>query len=380
MSRFLKRFLKNSKKFLTRRRELVFISDDKIVNKKIGALSTLAFTFSFLWVAFASSQYFAQLAVIKYKQQEIKNLRAINTYLGERVEYFNNNLSSVNDYLKDINAYDHFDTVDIDNVLSNTSQSTIQEEVKLSDDDVQIMLSILDTDNIVGEINKSINQRAYGLENIISTSGLSLRNVEELDVSSKGGLLAFSESNEFLGQGGPFYAKHEANKIVEHDDVLKVSATSGDFNDKVEYLSYVEKLVNTIPLSKPMKHRYRTTSTYGFRRDPFKGTKAFHSGLDFAGPIRAKIYSTSSGRVIFAGYKGAYGKYVEIDHGMGVKTTYGHMAKILVKKGDMIERGQVVGLQGNTGRSTGDHLHYEVRYNNKTYNPRYFLDSGEKLF
>lgn len=380
MFKVFRKILKKICNFFSKRREIVFISDKRIVNKKLGLFGNFICFLFISWFAVSTMQYFNHLRIIQSKKQEIENLYIVNNYLKEKVVGFRGDLERVSAYLEDINTYDHFDSVQVSNVLKVNNDFSEVSNAKLSDDDVQTLLLVLDTTNVINKINCSIQKRAKGLESIIADAGLSLRNVEELEGSNNNGLLALSESNEFLGQGGPFYTQKEVAGIGKKQSMLDAGFSPASFDDNIEYLAYVEKLVNTVPLSEPMKHRYRVTSKYGARRDPFTGRKAFHNGLDFAGPIRAKIHATSNGRVIFAGRKGAYGKYIEIDHGMGIKTTYGHLAKIMVKKGDMIERGQIVGLQGNTGRSTGDHLHYEVRYKNKTYNPRYFLNSGEELF
>lgn len=375
-----KKILKKTFNFFSKRREVVFISEKRIVNKKLGLFGNFVCFLFLSWFIVSTAQYFNHLRIIQSKKQEIKNLYTINNYLRDKVDGFRGDLERVSAYLEDINTYDHFDSVQLSNVLKIEEDFSAVANAKLSDEDMEALLLVLDTTNIINEINLSIQKRAKGLENVIANAGLSLRNVGELDSGNSDGLLALSESNEFLGRGGPFYTQKEVAGIEKDQNMLNAGFNPKSFDDNIEYLAYVEKLVNTVPLSEPMKHRYRTTSKYGTRKDPFSGRRAFHSGLDFAGPIRAKIYATSNGRVTFAGRKGAYGKYIEIDHGMGIKTTYGHLAKIMVRKGDMIERGQVIGLQGNTGRSTGDHLHYEVRYKNKTYNPKYFLNSGEELF
>ena len=98
--------------------------------------------------------------------------------------------------------------------------------------------------------------------------------------------------------------------------------------------------------------------------------------MDFVGAYRAEIYAPAPGKVVRAGRNGAYGLFVELDHGNGVTTRYGHLAKILVKRSQLLKRGDALGLQGNTGRSTGAHLHYEIRYHNKPLNPYKFIKAG----
>ena len=121
------------------------------------------------------------------------------------------------------------------------------------------------------------------------------------------------------------------------------------------------------------------TSRFGNRRDPFLGRLALHAGIDFRSPIGGEIRSTGHGKVITAGPGGGYGNMVELDHGLGFTTRYGHMSRVLVKVGDVVETGDVIGLSGNTGRSTGPHLHYEVRRYGAPVDPIRFLNTGMKL-
>jgi murein DD-endopeptidase MepM/ murein hydrolase activator NlpD len=115
------------------------------------------------------------------------------------------------------------------------------------------------------------------------------------------------------------------------------------------------------------------TSDFGQRLDPYTADRVMHAGLDIAAPHGKEVISPSDGTVVFAGLEGGYGNVIVIDHGYGIKTRYGHLAKILVKSGERIRRGHLVGAVGNTGRSTGPHLHYEVRVNGIPQNPRKFI-------
>lgn len=119
----------------------------------------------------------------------------------------------------------------------------------------------------------------------------------------------------------------------------------------------------------PCRRSTRISSRYGYRKDPFTKRRAFHPGTDFAAGYGSNVYSSMSGRVTHAGYLGGYGKLVVIRHANGYTTRYGHLSRILVRKGKYIGQGQVIGKVGNTGRSTGAHLHFEVRKNGRTQNP-----------
>ena len=115
------------------------------------------------------------------------------------------------------------------------------------------------------------------------------------------------------------------------------------------------------------------TSDFGSRLDPYTADRVMHAGMDIAAPHGKEVFAPSDGTVVFAGLEGGYGNVIVIDHGYGIKTRYGHLAKILVKAGDRVKRGGLIAAVGNTGRSTGPHLHYEVRVNGIPQNPRKFI-------
>ena len=134
-----------------------------------------------------------------------------------------------------------------------------------------------------------------------------------------------------------------------------------------------------VPSDKPVKTA-AFTSGYGVRSDPFKGRAAMHAGIDLAGPVGTPIYATADGTVSESGYhNGGYGNLVKLNHGRGIETRYGHMSAILVRAGQRVTRGQMIGRMGSTGRSTGSHLHYEVRIDSRAVNPIPFMKSSDYL-
>jgi murein DD-endopeptidase MepM/ murein hydrolase activator NlpD len=134
-----------------------------------------------------------------------------------------------------------------------------------------------------------------------------------------------------------------------------------------------------IPSEKPVKTA-EFTSAFGVRADPFRKAAAMHAGIDLAGPVGTPIYATADGTVARAGWNsGGYGNLIEIDHGRGIVTRYGHLSKMDVNPGDRVTRGQMIGRMGSTGRSTGSHLHYEVRIDDRPVNPIPFMRSTDYL-
>ena len=134
-----------------------------------------------------------------------------------------------------------------------------------------------------------------------------------------------------------------------------------------------------IPAVHPVTYELRFSSPFGMRTDPFTGQLSFHPGVDIPGPVGTPIYATANGVVEIARPDGGYGNLVEIDHGHGIETRYGHLSKILVSANEQVTRGQLIGLMGSTGRSTGSHLHYEVRIDGRPVNPVPFLQSADFL-
>ena len=141
----------------------------------------------------------------------------------------------------------------------------------------------------------------------------------------------------------------------------------------------LQQVLKTLPLTPPADHYY-VSSGFGKRRDPFTKRWEMHYGLDLAGPLKTFVRATAAGVVTYAGRKGPYGRFVEIDHGLDIRTRYAHLHKILVKKGEKIKYRQKIGMMGNTGRSTGSHVHYEVLFKGRPQDPGKFLEAGKYVF
>lgn len=143
------------------------------------------------------------------------------------------------------------------------------------------------------------------------------------------------------------------------------------YDDLIFQFDHALDIIKSVPLGPPVLGSI--TSLYGGRVDPINGEDAFHSGIDISQQTGTEITATAAGKVSAKGYSEGHGNYVILDHGKGFKTRYFHMQQSLVVKGAAVKRGQVIGLVGNTGRSTGPHLHYEILHNNKSINPLKFV-------
>jgi septal ring factor EnvC (AmiA/AmiB activator) len=146
-----------------------------------------------------------------------------------------------------------------------------------------------------------------------------------------------------------------------------------ELKDQIEEEQYRALFIPSIPPTNG-----RLSSPYGWRRDPFHGGRTFHTGIDFVSYFRAPIYATAHGTVQFADRNGGYGNQVVIDHGNGYQTSYSHLSMMTVSQGDQVERGEIIGRMGSTGRSTGVHLHYEVLLHGAQVNPAPYLTGGRR--
>ncbi len=179
------------------------------------------------------------------------------------------------------------------------------------------------------------------------------------------------------GRGGPLIKSHAMSELELKAAILELTEA---VNSRDDYMSKIEAkilqksvLKDMLPNSSPVDAAFNSSS-YGWRIDPFNGSKAFHEGLDFTANTGTNIRAAADGIVSSAERTPDYGNIVKIDHGSGLETRYAHASKLLVKAGERVVKGQIVAQVGSTGRSTGPHLHYEIRLNGNALDPRQYLD------
>jgi murein DD-endopeptidase MepM/ murein hydrolase activator NlpD len=177
-----------------------------------------------------------------------------------------------------------------------------------------------------------------------------------------------------VAMGGPY----EAADSAEAEADLRADMQFRSLFMTWKKLDSLQQGVIAIPSVQPVQH-LAFTSNFGIRTDPFRGTAAMHAGVDIPGPVGTPVYATADGIIDRAERAGGYGNMVEINHGKGIQTRYGHLSKILVAPLTRVHRGQLIALMGSTGRSTGPHLHYEVRIDGHAVNPAPFLQNADFL-
>jgi murein DD-endopeptidase MepM/ murein hydrolase activator NlpD len=173
--------------------------------------------------------------------------------------------------------------------------------------------------------------------------------------------------------GGPFVplkTRSDANVFETQLQRVNLARTQID---------RLNRILAVTPIRAPVTGEIDTTSKFGIRVDPFLGRPAMHTGVDFRGNIGDPVHATAAGTITHAGWSGGYGEMVEIDHGNGMSTRYGHLSAIDVSVGQTVKAGEIIGLLGSSGRSTGPHLHYETRVEGEAVDPERFLRAGVRL-
>jgi len=207
----------------------------------------------------------------------------------------------------------------------------------------------------IQDLTVGASQKADAIAGILNRAGVDVAQVKLSDPQD--------------AVGGPF---------VEPETTQVFDLSMNDLDSALTRLQSVRDTARKLPFANPAPG-HEITSEFGNRVDPFLGRLALHSGIDFRFDPGAPIRATGDGVVTSAGVNSGYGNMVEVDHGQGITTRYGHMSRILVNVGEKVKSGDTVGSAGSTGRSTGTHLHYEVRRDDKPIDPLHFLNAGIKL-
>lgn len=211
----------------------------------------------------------------------------------------------------------------------------------------------------LGAVEESMDSRMRRMRGVVSDLGLNLASLEAAVPRS--------------AMGGPFVpVKLTANAGPFEKQLHRINTTRAE-------MDRLNRTLALVPYRKPVIGEVEFTSGFGVRSDPFLGRPAMHTGLDFRAATGDPVRVTANGKVVSAGWSGGYGRMIEVDHGNGLSTRYGHLSEINVKVGEIVKIGQVVGLVGSTGRSTGPHLHYETRIEGEAVDPQKFLRAGVRL-
>jgi murein DD-endopeptidase MepM/ murein hydrolase activator NlpD len=356
-------------------RSIIIIADHKTghvplsVTKQLGVVAVVLGAVA--WVSFSTGNYVAAQEKIAEKDRRLASKSLENHRIESEFSLLKRDLLSMMDqggegemseyaqfildqYKNGTKAEDI--AIDVDQ-LGESKHGAIFQRIAYLEGQVDELKNRHDA--VINVIRETADNRISDLEEIVRTTGLSGKKLERRAESK------VSDKFDRDARGGPFNPLEE-QAFEDYDSLL---------ND-IRRLVVLDEVVKTLPIDEPMNN-YHISSGYGVRVDPFRKRPARHTGLDFVGRSGAPIHATSDGVVTFSGRKGAYGLMVDVDHGLQLSTRYGHMSKLLVKDGQKVKKGDILGLQGSTGRSTGAHLHYEVRFEGATFDPKTFLKAGE---
>lgn len=282
---------------------------------------------------------------------------------------------------------------DNENTILNSNKIPNEQKDKIN----PLKYSLFDSTKRNQDIPNLISKKVFNESNI-STSANSNYSADDEEkvpqpprLGAKAKSLRFlaSLNNELIQMENVF---KEINVKVNNPDLFTVNSIidneqnidpeSDDFfrnlSNRLNLLAIYKEALQNIPLKPPMQHYY-VSSSYGPRKHPVTGKYRMHHGIDLAGTWQENITVSADGTVVFAGYHGSFGKVIRIKHNYGIMTTYGHLAKINVKRGDLVIEGQVIGKMGRTGKVKGAHLHYEISVNGKSQNPAKYIKIGRNL-
>ena len=304
-----------------------------------------------------------QLTLTRSEREEIVGAR----------ERLKDKLTEIEDKMRKM-ASKNFSLSDNLNVVESDLQKALTERNQALFETTRMNRRIKELETRLTELQETEEQSVQRLTE--STIGYidTLERVVQMAGLNVNSLVKGAKSRSTKGQGGPFVA-------AKPDDLPAKQLRAGlmKLDTHLTRWEALQDVMQRMPLATPLT-AYYITSSFGKRRDPINDRWAAHYGIDFGSNFKSSVYATAPGVVTFAGWQGKYGKLVEVDHGAGLTTRYAHLHKFFVKKGDKVDFHKVIGLLGNTGRSTGAHLHYEVLYKGRAKNPMNFIRAGRYVF
>ena len=370
-------------KLIFTKRTILFVTNKKIRSVTLGPISQACAILVLILIGNLVMQTVRYDQIVGAKSNEINKLQSANEYFEEEIGEMNEKLAKINEYLNVIGGGTH----EVKAQEHQFKQPKNFKEEDLSRQDEHTLRQIKDASSKLANIQTIARGRIKKIEDAIAVTGLNLKKMPQKILREKSAEavreISLNDKKRTNAQGGPASEDASLEAIMSNkssqDEDLEKRLEKVKFTSEIDYLIVLEKVANALPLSRPMKNYY-ISSGFGTRSDPITGRGASHQGLDFVGMTKEKIISPSEGKVILAGKFSDYGNAVVIDHGFGITTRYGHLSEVKVRDGQIVKKGEVIALQGSTGRSTGQHLHYEVRYKNIPLNPKKFLEAGETLF
>ncbi len=368
----------NLAQFIFSERKLLFVTNQQIRTVRLTTTSQIVIM---LFVSWGVSSLYSSMqynSIISQKSDEISRLKSVTSYYETEFDNLNEKLDEVSNYMSSVITIKEKDEIKNTNEEQSLNLPSALKTVKISDDELRMIKKLSIASKKMDKVSTYTNSRIKKIEKILFKTGLKIGNSElALNTKNNNG----QEEGGSVAQGGPYVPleNYSAAEIALKNLSDFKLLDSAKFSDKIKRLMSLERLVKFLPLSKPINKDY-ISSSFGPRVDPITKKMAMHQGIDFVGSKSQEIFSPSTGKVIRAGKYYDYGNVVEIDHGYGITSRYGHLSKVLVDVGQIVNNGDIIGLQGSTGRSTGEHLHYEIRHKGHALNPYKFIKAGKAFF
>ena len=336
---------------------VIILSDSKIYSLRVNPFFQAFLLFSAViisaFLTYHITIYVKAQSNLQEKDHKIFIGEAINKNLTTNLRFVIGEINKINSMLNDLNV-----------PKKDEKRKPAEESSKIPNkitNEEEFDVAKKELKSKIINLDKEIDKRVKTLTSLIYDVGLH-------DVLKKNKIYNYED-----------YKSHNfVAKNINYSAMDIASAALSEAKYKLQYLRNVQDFMENLPITKPMKG-VRITSGYGVRFHPVLKLKLFHHGIDFKGPPKATIHATADSKVKFSGFSNSFGNVVILDHGNDIISIYAHMSSAKVKTGQIIKRDDIIGLQGNTGRSTGEHLHYEVRYKGQSVNPIKFLQMNEVL-
>lgn len=337
---------------LFHKRNIIIVSERKVKHVPISGFLQLAIVVgiagSICWASYSTGSYYAAHNALKEQSLTLKSV------IGNKIDS-NFSVLGSDDSLSPMAA----------SKASISALDNTELFARIAELEVKLKESEASKKSFMDKVQQKMSKNIDSFESMIEQTGLDINSLKNQAAKSSDKDASKADNKSFDGQGGPYIPASTLEMSTQETEVIS----------QLDELSVLKQIVDNLPVRKPIQD-YQEMSQFGRRIDPFTGRLALHSGIDLSGPAGSKIYATADGIVSTAGRVGAYGNMIDINHGFDITTRYAHLSQILVEEGQKVKKGQVIAIQGSTGRSTGAHLHYEVRYKDQPLNPRNFLTAG----
>jgi len=383
--------------------KIIYISDKKIIQYPIRGVLFILFATCF-FTALGAGIYFFTVRLnssshLTQTELEIKRLRQVNENLKNHLNSISQDIDAFNDYLesqkvkknttKSTQSASMSQSVALPtsgSIVTNQQDQVAQPDnlLKEGENITQVLSSMTDKITLAHKnIRLSIEDKMRAAKALNLDDSLSIKSLND-EFNNAGYIykVSFNQAIEQIASQNLQQNFEQEQNILptamsQAIDLLtetqKIYLDNLNLKYKISILKKLDSLIANAPSERPMDFYTRISSYFGGRIDPKGHYHAFHHGIDIVGEKNEKIKAVADGMVIKAGILGGYGNYIEVNHGHGIKTGYAHLSKILVSQGDKVKKGDIIAVQGSTGKSTGDHLHYEVKVGGVKKNPLLFM-------